>query len=74
MILTAVQGVHHVLGRDKDLLCPIKTYHQKKTKIKGNMGSETNRFLGLASPQDFWTSAEMAEAKEFVLILLSRQY
>jgi len=34
MILTSVQGVHHVLGRDKDLVCPIKTYHQSSRKKK----------------------------------------
>lgn len=42
MILTSVQGVHHVLGRDKDLVCPIKlaikafTLKKKKKKNENN--------------------------------------
>lgn len=30
MILTGVQGVHHVFGRDKDLVCHIKAYYQSR--------------------------------------------
>lgn len=40
MILTGVQGVQHVLGRDKDLVCPIKLAIKaatlKKEKEKKN--------------------------------------
>lgn len=59
MILTGVQGVHHVLGRDKDLVCPIKLaikavkFKKKRntikkktpTRNKGNMESEISNVL-----------------------------
>lgn len=59
MIVTSVQGVHHVLGRDKDLVCPIKAYHQSSQKKKGNMGSKISKFLSPALTQHFTTSAEI---------------
>lgn len=66
MILTSVQGVHHVLGRDKDLVCPIKlaikavTLKKKKKKgNKGKMESEISNFLSPFVTQNLNTSADI---------------
>lgn len=34
MIVSSMQGVHHVLSRDKELVCPIKAHHQSSQKKK----------------------------------------
>lgn len=61
MIVTCVQGVHHVLRRDKDLVSPIKAYRQssQKKKKKGNMGSKISKFLSPTLTKDFTTLAEI---------------
>lgn len=65
MILTSVQGVHHVLGRDKDLVCPIKlaikavTFKKKKKENKGKMENEISNFLSPFVTQNLNTSADI---------------
>lgn len=65
MILTSVQGVHHVLGRDKDLVCPIKlaikavTLKKKKKENKGKMENEISNFLSPSVTQNLNTSADI---------------
>lgn len=60
-----MQGVHHVLSRDKELVCPIKAHHQSsQKKKKRKCRNQISKFLSPALTQDIKTSRPQQKYKE----------